>query len=127
MMFLLGLSRTLVTSAKVWTFRRLPMRLLVKLAGLALLVLIVVAGALLSYVRATGLRSQATPGQLETRVARAIRSVAIPPDDKSRINPLANSRDAANEGLQHFARYCALCHGNDGSGKKAPLGSGLFP
>ena len=103
------------------------MRLIVKLAGLAILVIIVGGGALLAYVRGTGLRSQATPGPLETRVARAIRSVAIPTADKTRINPLANSREASNEGLQHFARYCSLCHGNTGGGEKTPLGNGLFP
>jgi len=103
------------------------MRLIIKLAGLALFVLIVAGGALLAYARVTGLRAQARPGDLETRVARAIRGVAIPAADKSRGNPLANSRDASNEGLQHFARYCALCHGNDGSGQKTPLGNGLFP
>ena len=103
------------------------MRLIIKLAGLALFVLIVAGGALLAYARATGLRAQPRPGDLETRVARAIRGAAIPPADKSRGNPLANSRDASNEGLQHFARYCALCHGNDGSGQKSPLGNGLFP
>lgn len=103
------------------------MRLIVKLAGLAILVTIVGGGALLAYARGTGLRSQATPGLLETRVARAIRSVAIPTADKTRINPLANSREASNEGLQHFARYCSLCHGNTGGGEKTPLGNGLFP
>lgn len=103
------------------------MRLFVKLAGLALLVLIVGGGAVLAYARGTGLRSQASPGPVETRVARAIRSVAIPTTERRRLNPLANSRDASNEGLQHFARYCALCHGNDGSGHKTPLGNGLFP
>ena len=103
------------------------MRVIVKLAGFALLVLIVGVGALLAYARGTGLRSHPAPGQLETRVARAIRGVAIPTAEKTRINPLSNSREASNEGLQHFARYCALCHGNNGSGEKTPLGNGLFP
>lgn len=103
------------------------MRLIVKLTGLALLVIVVGGGALLAYARGTGLRSQPAPGQFETRIARAVRGVAIPADDKARRNPLANSRDASNEGLQHFARYCSLCHGNNGGGEKTPLGNGLFP
>ena len=103
------------------------MRLIVRLLGLALLALIVGIGAVLAYARGTGLRSQPTPGQLETRVARAVRGAAIPADDKIRMNPLANSREASNEGLQHFARYCALCHGNTGVADKTPLGNGLFP
>ena len=103
------------------------MRLIVKLIGIVLVVGAIAVGGVLAYVRSTGLRSQATPGALETRIARAVRSTAIPSGEKARGNPLANSREAANEGLQHFARYCALCHGNDGTGQKTPLGNGLFP
>jgi mono/diheme cytochrome c family protein len=103
------------------------MNLIVKLVGVLFLVVVVIAGTLLAYARATGLQSHGNPGPLETRVARAIRSVATPPAEKLRANPLAASNEAAAEGLQHFARYCALCHGNDGSGQKTPLGSGLFP
>jgi mono/diheme cytochrome c family protein len=28
--------------------------------------------------------------------------------------------------MEHFARYCAMCHANDGSGVNAPI-AGVFP
>jgi len=103
------------------------MRTVLKLVGISFLISIVMVGLLLAYVRSTGLKSQPEPGRLEARVARAIRSVAVPAGDKDRVNPLADSKDAANEGLQHFARYCAMCHANNGSGEKTAIGHGLFP
>jgi mono/diheme cytochrome c family protein len=103
------------------------MRLILKLFGVVILLALVGIGGLVAYTRATGLRSQATPGALETRVARAVRSLAIPGAEKQRTNPLAGSKEAANEGLQHFARYCAMCHANNGSAQKTPIGQGLFP
>src|SRR5689334_21701439 len=103
------------------------MRLILKLFGVVILLALVGIGGLMAYTRATGLRSQATPGALETRVARAVRSLAIPGAEKQRTNPLAGSKEAANEGLQHFARYCAMCHANNGSAQKTPIGQGLFP
>jgi mono/diheme cytochrome c family protein len=81
----------------------------------------------LLYVRTTGLRGQPEPGTIETHVARAIRGFAVPSDVKARINPLASSQEALAPGLEHFARYCAMCHANDGSGKNTPLGQGLYP
>lgn len=86
-----------------------------------------VALAGLVYVKTTGLRAQPVPGRLETRVARAIRALAVPRDIKALTSPLAPSVEALWAGLEHYARYCALCHGNDGSGQGTPLGDGLFP
>src|SRR5438874_659427 len=91
---------------------------------------LVVAGILVAglvYVKNTGLRGQPEPRGIETRVARAIRAFAIPSELRARTNPLAASEDARSRGLEHFARYCALCHGNDGSGRKSAIGRGLFP
>lgn len=103
------------------------MRLILKLFGVVIILGLAGLVGLVAYTRATGLRSQATPGALETRVARSIRSIAIPRAEKQRANPLAGSKEAAAEGLQHFARYCAMCHANNGTGQKTPFGQGLFP
>jgi len=103
------------------------MRFILKLLGLAVVVGLVAGAVTLAYVRTTGLRALPEPGQLETRVARAVRSVAIPADEKSRTNPFTGSAEAMQEGLQHFAKYCAMCHGNNGSNEKTPIGHGLFP
>jgi mono/diheme cytochrome c family protein len=95
------------------------------IGGLLVIAAIVLAAIL--YVRTTGLRGQPEPGRLETRVARAVRGFAVPGDVKARRNPLAESDEALWMGLEHFAKYCALCHANDGSGQKTPLGQGLYP
>lgn len=96
------------------------------LIGALLVVAILVIGGL-AYVKSTGLRAQAEPGTLETRVARAFRSLAVPAEIKERTNPLAKSEDAFWSGLEHYARYCAPCHANDGRGRKAAFGPGLYP
>jgi mono/diheme cytochrome c family protein len=64
---------------------------------------------------------------IETRIARTIRGFAIPREVKSRTNPIGPSAAELKPGLEHFARYCAICHGNDGSGQGAAFGRGLFP
>src|ERR1043165_8166302 len=81
----------------------------------------------LVYARTTGLKSQPDPGAIETRLARMARSLAIPAAERSRSNPQAAQSDARARGLEHFARYCALCHANDGTGANSTFGQGLFP
>ena len=92
-----------------------------------LLLVAVAALAGVLYVKNTGLRGQPEPGAFETRVARAVRGLAIPSDVKAKANPLGTSEDAFRKGMEHFARYCAMCHANDGSGRDTPFGKGLFP
>jgi mono/diheme cytochrome c family protein len=94
-------------------------------AALLVLAATVVAGGV--YVVRTGLKAQPAPGALETRVARTIRSFAIPREVKARSNPIGTSAEELTPGLEHFARYCAMCHGNDGSGQGSAIGHGLFP
>ena len=78
------------------------------------------------YVTGTGLRAQPDPGAIETRVARAVRALAVPSDIKSMSNPVPRTGEAVDAGLRHFARYCSVCHGNDGAGQGA-FGRGLYP
>jgi mono/diheme cytochrome c family protein len=95
-------------------------------AGVALTLLILAAGGI-GYVVATGLSAQPAPGAIETRIARAVRRWAVPREIRDRTNPLASdSGEVTAEGRRHFARYCASCHANDGSGDTA-VGKGLFP
>ena len=95
---------------------------------LTLLVLAVAGGVgALAYVKTTGLRGQPEPGVLETLVARTIRSFAVPAHMKARTNPLATTSAALAPGLEHFAKFCAMCHANDGSGQKTAIGVGLCP
>jgi mono/diheme cytochrome c family protein len=103
------------------------MRAIVHLLIAALLVIVAVMVIGIVYVRSTGLRGQPEPGPIETRVARAMRGFAIPSERKAQTNPLEASKATITGGLEHFARYCSMCHANDGSGKKTPIGNGLYP
>ena len=88
--------------------------------------LLTMAGAGVGYVIATGLSARPAPGALETRLARAVRRLAVPRDMRDRTNPFASNPGATAEGRKHYARYCATCHANDGSGDTS-MGKGLFP
>lgn len=101
-------------------------RIIYLLAG-ALVALAVIGVVALIYVRSTGLRGQPAPGRFETRMARAVRSLAVPGALKRRSNPQAASDEARARGLEHFAKFCAVCHGNDGDPAESAFGSGLFP
>ena len=103
------------------------MRAVGQLVVAALLVVAVMAIAGGAYLVTTGLKAQPEPGAFETRVARALRGFAIPREVKARSNPIGTSADELKPGLEHFAKYCAMCHGNDGSGEGAAIGRGLFP
>lgn len=102
------------------------MRTLLHLLIGALLLVLIGAIAGVTYIRTTGLRGQQTPGALETRVARYARSFAIPADVRERRMPPPTD-EGLYAGMEHYARYCALCHANNGSGQRTPLGGGLFP
>jgi mono/diheme cytochrome c family protein len=91
-------------------------------AGVAALAVL----ALVAYVRVTGLSARAKPGAVETRVARAARSLAVSGSNRSRTNPVPRSEAAVRAGLEHFADHCAVCHGNDGGGA-TNFGRGMFP
>jgi mono/diheme cytochrome c family protein len=104
------------------------MRTLIRFLMTAAVLVLIAALAAVLYIRQTGLRGQPQPGALETRVARALRALAVPADIKARRLPEeAQTYDAFWAGMEHYARYCAVCHANDGSGRETPLGSGLFP
>jgi mono/diheme cytochrome c family protein len=102
------------------------MNRLLKLILAAVVVLMLLTAAGVAYVMATGLSARAQPGPIETRLARAVRGLAIPRDVKRMANPVPKSADVVAAGMSHFADHCASCHANDGSGK-TEMGQGLFP
>ena len=99
---------------------------MLKVLGMALAVGLVLGAAGLGYVISTGLSARGEPGRLETRVARAVRSMAVPGEIRDRANPVALTPEILEDGLAHFADHCAVCHANDGSGN-TEMGRGLFP
>ena len=102
------------------------MRAVLKVFLLVLgLAIIVGAGGLWYFVN-RGVSAKEQPGRVEEFIARRVRNMAIARPAKSLTNPVASSAEVIAEGRAHFADHCAVCHGNDGSGKTA-IGQGLWP
>ncbi|HXF91575.1 MAG TPA: c-type cytochrome [Nitrospiraceae bacterium] len=74
----------------------------------------------------TGFSAKAEPHALEVLLARQIRRLAIPIEQRHAPNPVPPSPEALAEARAHFADHCATCHANDGSGK-TPIGQNVYP
>lgn len=74
----------------------------------------------------TGFSAKPEPHPLEIVVARQIRHLAIPLEQRNAQNPIPLSPDVMKESLAHFADHCATCHANDGSGQ-TPIGKNVYP
>ncbi len=74
----------------------------------------------------TGFSTKTEPHALEIFIARKIRHLAIPIEQRNTQNPIPLSPDVIKESLAHFADHCALCHANDGSGQ-TPIGKNVNP
>ena len=77
-----------------------------------------------AFIKVTGLSARATPGPMETAVARRVRAWAVPADYRESVNPVLRNDESTRSGLEHFADHCAVCHGNDGSGE-TEMGKGV--
>jgi|KBSMisStandDraft_5_1062788.scaffolds.fasta_scaffold15721_2 mono/diheme cytochrome c family protein len=74
----------------------------------------------------TGFSAKPEPHPLEIVVARQIRHLAIPLEQRNALNPIPLNLDVMKESLAHFADHCATCHANDGSGQ-TPIGKNVYP
>ena len=99
---------------------------MIRLVAFLVAILIAVTTVVVAYSIITGLDARAHPGPIETRLARAVRSLAVPRAVRDRANPLEPSAEVLAEGMSHYADHCASCHANDGSGSTAQ-GRGLYP
>jgi cytochrome c len=63
---------------------------------------------------------------MEVLLARQIRHLAIPIEQRNAQNPVSLNPDVMKESLAHFADHCATCHANDGSGE-TPIGKNVYP
>jgi mono/diheme cytochrome c family protein len=102
------------------------MRTLLKIAATVAALVLLAMGGLFGYVVATGLSARPAPGAIETRVARAVRRWAVPRDVRERSSPVPSTTETIAEGMNHYAKSCATCHANDGSGDTT-IGKALFP
>jgi mono/diheme cytochrome c family protein len=55
-----------------------------------------------------------------------MRRLATPGAIRDQMNPVPVTAETLDEGLEHFADHCAVCHGNDGSGDTS-IGRNLYP
>lgn len=100
-----------------------------KLFTLAFLSLVAVCavGVWLGYrLFTTGFSAKTEPHAIEVFMARQIRRLAIPIENRHAQNPIPSSPDVMKESLAHFANHCATCHANNGSGQ-TPIGKNVYP
>jgi mono/diheme cytochrome c family protein len=74
----------------------------------------------------TGFSAKTEPHALEVIIARQIRHLAIPIEQRNAANPVPLNAEVLKEGRAHFADHCAVCHANDGSGQ-TPIGKNVYP
>jgi mono/diheme cytochrome c family protein len=99
----------------------------IKGALVGAVVLLLATGVVaVTFLKVSGLSARATPGPIETELARRARAFAVPAEYNARVNPVPATSESIRNGMQHFADHCASCHANDGSGE-SELGNGLFP
>lgn len=96
-------------------------------AALAMFVLIVlIAAAVIVLMIHQGFRATTAPSGLEADVARAVRNLAIPRNERSQVNPLPSTSDVRLQGREYFLTRCSICHGIDGRGN-TQVGMNLYP
>ncbi|HEX2442747.1 MAG TPA: cytochrome c [Vicinamibacterales bacterium] len=102
------------------------MRAFIKLILLVVLLIAAFAAAGYWYVTSTELSARASPSPVESKVARRIRTYAVPARVKATPNPVPATPEIVRAGMTHFADHCATCHGNDGAGDTM-YGRGMYP
>ena len=83
-------------------------------------------GAALVLPNTRGFSAREQPTRIESFLARAARSAAIPAGSRDRANPVPNTAGTLDDARAHWADHCALCHGNDGAGD-TELGRHTYP
>ena len=94
--------------------------------GAVALVLLIAGGVYMASVIRGGFAARDQPSALETRIARAARSLAVPSRVRSLRNPLTATAEVLADARAHWADHCAICHANDGSGD-TQIGRNLYP
>lgn len=74
----------------------------------------------------TGFSAKDEPNALEALIARQLRHLAIPIENRQLRNPLPLTQELLKEARGHFADHCATCHANDGSGQ-TDIGRNVYP
>jgi mono/diheme cytochrome c family protein len=88
-------------------------------------IVVVAVGIGLAMVR-RGFSARDNPSVVETYVAKTARRLSVPTAERHAMNPFALTPEVLTEARAHFADHCAICHGNNGSGK-SQIGQNLYP
>jgi len=97
-----------------------------KKVAVVLLMLVLVGGFLAWRVIQRGFSARDNPSAIEAYVAKTARKLSIPASERDAKNRFTPTAEVLNEARVHFADHCAICHGNDGSGK-TEIGQNLYP
>lgn len=84
-----------------------------------------VIGSLI-YVRQHGFSARAQPSSLEAMIARNVRRLAIPGNDRDLKSPITMTESLMSEAREHFVAHCSSCHGFNGRGETT-IGRNLYP
>ena len=85
-----------------------------------------VIGALYWWISSHGFSAREKPSRFEALLARNARRLATPANARAMSNPVGRTELSIAEARDHFADHCAICHGNDGSGR-TQINAGLHP
>lgn len=98
------------------------------LAGVALtLAVTLIAGYALIETGRIPANADATPGALETWMAKTSLDATLQREAPKGPNPVALTDQHLLEGVRLFARNCAVCHGSAaGSSSASPIAKGLY-
>jgi len=88
--------------------------------------LLAVAAAAATVLLPDAFSARAKPFPLEASVARKLRHFAVPATIRNQSNPVPATDKVLVEARDHFADHCAVCHGNDGSGR-TEMGKNFYP
>jgi mono/diheme cytochrome c family protein len=92
-----------------------------------LVVIGLLIGGLLLYVRGEGFSAREQPTWMERTMARNARKIATPPGAKNLMNPRQQqTAEMVAEADEHFVEHCGICHGIDGRGDTI-IGKNLYP
>ncbi|HEX9424951.1 MAG TPA: c-type cytochrome [Pyrinomonadaceae bacterium] len=92
-----------------------------------LVVIGLLVGGLLLYVRGEGFSAREQPSWMERTMARNARTIATPAGAKNLMNPRQQqTAEMLAEADEHFVEHCGICHGIDGHGDTL-IGKNLYP
>jgi mono/diheme cytochrome c family protein len=102
------------------------MKAFLRAAGVLVLIVAAAVAVLAYTVTRRGLSARDEPSRVEELLARGMRRLATPNGVRQMTNPVPITDAVRDEGMEHFADHCAVCHANNGSGE-AEIGRSLYP